>query len=225
MTATSTDIRRAASPAETTADGRPLALINTRESDEHNRLLFDGMREQTYAMLSDIPAVAAVQKLGLAPLDPGRESIVVRAEGPFGVVEREVVIHRLQVGSTRAILFGFMGYYHLWSPWQAARLQTAMFDNVDKVSTGVADFHLTGPNAQTGLVLFSTLAMAAAMERDWIVQRTLTGRVWRASQGRWPFGKVAVPFGYKWDAKKRCPVPDRKCRKSVRAMMMILCTD
>src|SRR6478752_7155918 len=122
MTPTATDIRRAASPAETTADGRPLALINTRESDEHNRLLFDGMREQTYAMLSDIPAVAAVQKLGLAPLDPGRESIVVRAEGPFGVVEREVVIHRLQVGSTRAILFGFMGYYHLWSQASAGRL-------------------------------------------------------------------------------------------------------
>ena len=45
-------------------DNRPLGLILTRESDESDKILFDGMREQTYAPLRFIPGASTRSRGG-----------------------------------------------------------------------------------------------------------------------------------------------------------------
>jgi hypothetical protein len=81
---------------------------------------------------------------------------------------------------------------------------------------------LTGPSAQWGLQAFSQMASGAAAERDAIVARTVTGRMGRARGGLWPYGKSHVPFGYAFDERARCLLPDPSLRERVRAMLEIL---
>lgn len=51
-----------------TTPGRTAAAFEVRESDLYDRLLFDGMRQQTYELYRDNPWVRAVLETGMAPM-------------------------------------------------------------------------------------------------------------------------------------------------------------
>lgn len=101
---------------------RVAELIVVRESDEHDRVLFDAMRMQTYAPLAHHSAIAPIIGLGLRPLTEGEARLTVERVDAFGIVHEDtIVIERLQSGRTWAILFGYGDVYHLWSMSSAAK--------------------------------------------------------------------------------------------------------
>ncbi|MEZ0579288.1 hypothetical protein [Nocardioides sp. MH1] len=104
---------------------------------------------------------------------------------------------------------------------QGHRLQAALDGNVDTVWAGDLPFAFTGPHKVVGSMMFSMFAMIASMERDWIVQRLLAGRIAKWRRNEWPFGKNTIPFGYRLDDARRL-VPDPELRPTVREMLMIL---
>lgn len=255
------------SVAEEAVAARAFGLVVVRESDEHDDLRFDGMREQTYQQQRHISALDAVRRLGLAPMD-GRSEIVIVEELEDGSVREEtVLVQQLRRGRTRAVLFVYQGYWHLWSQSSAAKvssegtnefteilievirkirplilfaanisrlvrsqqqatlLQAGLYGNVDKIKAGTVEFVLTGENAYVGIVLLTTLAMSAAMERDWIVQRMTTGRLGQWRRNEWLFGASVVPFGYVFDAKSKQLHVDEAARASVREMLVVLAGD
>ncbi|KRF45096.1 hypothetical protein ASH01_14330 [Terrabacter sp. Soil811] len=241
---------------------RVLRLFVNRESDEQDRLMFEGMTAQTYQPYADDPRVAPVLALGLEPLD-SRGSITMT--GTDGKTET-VLVERITRGRTVAVLFSYRGYWHLWSMASAATeteaglneftqilievierlhpielvaanvsrlvrsdhqanlLQAAMYRRVDVVVAGHVRFEFSGPNSHVGRLLFAVLAMMAAMERDWIVQRVTAGTIARWRRGLWPRGKQFVPFGYALtDDGVLLPRPE--LRANVRQMMLVLSSD
>ncbi|WP_311208468.1 hypothetical protein [Aeromicrobium sp. WCS2018Hpa-31] len=111
--------RRKRSKSQVESMLRPLGFIVSRESDEHDREMFNSMRELTYQNLRDIPAVEAVRREGMTPMRGG--SFFVDWEVDGQVQRREVLVTELRLGMTRARLFYFEGYWHLWSMASAAK--------------------------------------------------------------------------------------------------------
>ena len=245
---------------------RATGLFVVRESDEWDLELFNAMREQTYLNHRAVAEVEAIRKVGLAPLEG--DSFEVAWETADGRPRStRVIVETIKKGNTKAVLFFFAGYWHLWSRASAAtvggegvndftailievikrlrptdlyaanfsrlirsqtqgsRLQSVLEGNVDAIHAGSVTFPLTGQQAQIGLMMFSMFSLVASMERDWIVQRLLAGRVAKWRRGEWPFGKGTVPFGYYVDPNthKLCPDPD--ARDAVREMLMVLSKD
>jgi len=256
-----------ANPTDPTArPARVRGLVLCRESDERDDEQFDGVREQTYQQQRHVPALEAVRQLGMSPMEGHDHVVVTETLSDGSVREQRVFIETLHEGRTRAILFCYEGYWHLWSQSSAAKmtddgvndftqilvkvilrlrpftlyalnisrlirsqrqasvLQTAMFDNVDSIVAGSFEFALTGPNAGVGIVLLTTLAMASAIERDAIVQRTSAGRIAKWRRGEWPFGVSTVPFGYVCNRSGRLEVVD-SLRPMVRQMLLVLAGD
>ena len=105
---------------------------------------------------------------------------------------------------------------------QGAKLQASIEENVDVVWAGRVPFHFRGEAGQAGRLMFSMFAQVASMERDWIVQRLLAGKIAKWRRNEWPFGKGSVPFGYKVDPKTLCLVVDEAKVPMVREMLRIL---
>lgn len=246
---------------------RALGLFLVRESDQYNLELFNAMREVTYLQYRDIPAVEAIRRAGLKPLKS--DSFRVRTVGPGGEAgpAEPVRVEYFERGGTRALLFYFGGYWHLWSRASAAmlskngvneftdilievierirpldlyaanfsrlirsqaqghRLMAAMAGNVQRVRAGEVTFELEGPRSNVDMMMFSMFAMVASMERNWIVQRLLAGRVAKWRRGEWPFGRATIPFGYTLEAKTQRLVPDPSKRAAVREMLLVLSGD
>lgn len=243
---------------------RVAALIIVRESSEKEKVQFDGMREQTYQMYRAKPQVEAIRKAGLTPWESDG-GFVVMTTGPLGnQIPEEVLVETRTHGKTKAILFGYRDYWHLWSmasaaresaagvnefteilvtvikklrprellaanisrlvrsQHQATRLQFVMRGRVDKIIAGGTAYDLAGEGSSVGAVLFQTLAMVAAMERDLIVQRTTAGLVSRWRRGLWPYGKGAAPYGYVYDQKTGRLEPDEAMRPVISQMLRIL---
>lgn len=241
---------------------RVLRLFVNRESDEQDRLMFEGMTAQTYQPHADDPKVAPILALGLEPLDARGSVVVTGADGS----EETVLVERITRGRTVAVLFSYRGYWHLWSMASAATeteaglneftqilievierlhpieviaanvsrlvrsdhqanlLQAAMYRRVDVVVAGNVRFEFSGANSHVGRLLFAVLAMMAAMERDWIVQRVTAGLIARWRRGLWPRGKQFVPFGYTLTNEGHL-VPRPELRENVRQMMLVLSSD
>lgn len=241
---------------------RVLALFVVRESDEQDRLMFEGMTAQTYQPHADNPNIAPILSLGLAPLDARGPITVTDAQGR----QETVLLERITRGRTTAVLFSYRGFWHLWSMASAAKeteaglneftqilievierlhpielvaanvsrlvrsdhqanlLQAAMHRRVDVVVAGAVRFEFAGPNAHIGRLLFAVLAMMAAMERDWIVQRVTAGMIARWRRGLWPRGQQFVPFGYQL-TDDGVLVPRPELRENVRQMMLVLSSD
>lgn len=247
-------------------DGRARGLVLVRESDEFNRSMFDGMREQTYNQFRDIPEIALVASLGLAPLDARNGYVTLVEDTPDGKVEHAIQVHKKRKGRTTIYYFAFRGYWHLWSMASAAAtgdsgtndftdlasdviedkrpltlcvanisrlirsmkhaldLERALVDNVDELWLGSGGkLALTGPSAEIGFMMLRVIGMMAAMERSWIEQRTVTGKIFRASK-KWPLGVGVVPFGYLLDEDLNL-VPDPRKVEQVAAMLTILSSD
>lgn len=97
-------------------------------------------------------------------------------------------------------------------------------DHVDEVWAGQLVMKLVGEGSEYGRMMFSVLGSVAAMERNWIVTRLMTGRVAAWRRGEWIYGKQAVPFGYRLDEDRRL-VPIPEMRDKVRQMLLILGND
>lgn len=104
---------------------RTSVLYVVRESAQHDRVLFDAMRERTYAAHTSDPAVAAIIGAGLQPLS-GERSFTVQRPTPVGDAKADVVyVETLWRGATRAALFEYAGTWHLWSMASAAKIDEA----------------------------------------------------------------------------------------------------
>lgn len=205
---------------------RVLGLYVIRESDQWDLELFNAMREQTYLSHRAIAAVDAIRQVGLEPLRG--DSFPVTLTDDVGVTTTtEVHVEVLRNGSTKARLFFFGGYWHLWSQASAAsvgndgvnaftsilieviqrlrpfnlyaanfsrlirsqpqgsRLAAAIEGNVDHLHAGTLRLTFVGPEGQVGFMMFSMFSLVASMERDWIVQRLMAGRIskWRRASG------------------------------------------
>lgn len=121
---------RAAGGSEGT---RPLGLIVVRESDEWDMEMFNAMREMTYQNLRDIPAVEAIRRTGLTPLDG--DSFRVLWQESDKTVTREVMVSHVRHGDTKAVLFFFEGYWHLWSQASAAKVSHLGYNNFTRILT------------------------------------------------------------------------------------------
>jgi hypothetical protein len=58
---------------------------------------------------------------------------------------------------------------------------------------------MRGEGAETGHIMWSTLSMVAASERNLIVQRLTAGLVAKYRRGEWIRGSAAIPLGYRLD--------------------------
>lgn len=128
----------AASEAARSVEGveglRPLGLIVIRESDEWDLEMFNSMRELTYQNLKGIPAVEAIRAVGLKPLDGDSFQVVWENESGQ-TVTREVIVSRIRHGDTKALLFFFEGYWHLWSQASAAKISQFGYNNFTRILT------------------------------------------------------------------------------------------
>lgn len=111
------------------------------------------------------------------------------------------------------------------SQHQGNYLLTSLVDRVDVVYAGDTQFPLSGPRAVEGHMMFQMFAMVASMERNWIVQRLLTGRIAQWRRGEWTLGGWIVPFGYTYDKKTKTIKPNPDLREAVRAGLIILSSD
>ena len=107
-----------------TSPGRTIAMFEVRESDQHDHLLFDGMRQQTYEPYRDNPWVRAVLAAGLAPLRAsGTHAFTVRFDDGTSI-RLEVLIEQITRGRTSVTRFQVGPYVHLWSMASAASMNT-----------------------------------------------------------------------------------------------------
>lgn len=103
----------------------------------------------------------------------------------------------------------------------AGLLLHAFSRHVEKVWIGAMELSMRGERAAMDKLLFTMLATAAALERDWIVSRTLAGKVNKLRNGKWINGPKALPFGYVMDADKRLMV-DPSQRDLVREVLLLV---
>ena len=97
--------------------------------------------------------------------------------------------------------------------------------NVDTLWVQNITLPLTGPTGGISILMLQIMGWCAALERDAIVQRTQTGRVFRWACGDWAPGATAIPFGYKYVKRKRRLVPDPTMRDIVEEMLVILAAE
>jgi len=105
---------------------------------------------------------------------------------------------------------------------QADILKVGMRDNVDRIVAGSAPLSLVGEQADFGWMSLTLLGTMAAMERNWIAARLLTGRIAKHRRGEWPWGADQVPFGYVYDKQTRTVKPDPSKRERVEQLLRLL---
>jgi DNA invertase Pin-like site-specific DNA recombinase len=105
---------------------------------------------------------------------------------------------------------------------QGARLQAALDEHVDVVWAGSTPFYFSGEMSAAGVMMFSMFAIVASMEREWIVQRLLAGKVAKWRRGEWMPGPNSVPVGYTLDPKTRQLVVDEGQRWIVEEVLKVL---
>jgi len=102
---------------------RPEWLVGIRESDEHNQMMFDGMRDQTYQLLRDKPFIEEVRQAGMAPMTAAGSG-ELQVEIGHGRGRRTVPVRRLRRGSTTAIVFRYGPAVHVWCMASAAKINS-----------------------------------------------------------------------------------------------------
>jgi DNA invertase Pin-like site-specific DNA recombinase len=105
-------------PTAEAAYTRPLGMAVNRESDEDDRVRFENLCEMTYQNLRDIPAMEAIRKVGMAPMQGRSFEVEWEVEGKQ--VTREVTVHIIREGRTKVRVFYFEGYWHVWSQASAS---------------------------------------------------------------------------------------------------------
>ena len=176
---------------------RPLGLFVIRESDEWDLELFNAMREQTYVERRELEPVEAIRKVGLAPLKSDTFSVEWR-----GRAER-VVVEELREGRTRAYLFHFRGYWHLWSQASAHR-----------VDAGTADDRV---NAFTAI-----LVKVVRRLRPKVLHAANLSRLVRSTkQGNWLWSQLDGNIDALWVKEKRFDLTGESLEMSMMLLHML----
>ena len=204
-------------------------LIICRESSEFDRVMMDGMVQQTLALMDASASKATAVELRLLPL--------TEPEGALPGLTRSFV----RYGKAKAVLFEINGDFFLYSMSSAAKMNkegenewtslctqvierlrpveiivsslsrlvrtfehsgtilSAVSKHVDLVHAGSASLTMRGAGAEVGQMMWSMLAMIAASERNLIVQRLTAGIVAKYNRGEWIKGSHALPLGYAFD--------------------------
>jgi hypothetical protein len=100
---------------------RPEWMVSIRESDEHDQMMFDGMRDQTYQLLRHLPFIEQVRKAGMEPMAADGSFELEVAEGDAGS-RRAVQVRRLRRGNTTVIVFRYGPAVHVWCMASAAKI-------------------------------------------------------------------------------------------------------
>lgn len=215
-------------------------LVVIRESDRHDRVLMEGMIQQTLSMVSHLAGAAKLSAAGLDVLDhPERFGGTSRTSGSSRMVtvEREGVLYLYSMGSAAKddldaanafveFLIGLVEAYrptHVWaaaftrlvrSVSQVGNLYRAFYENIQTIHCETK-LDITTPEGQ---MMFQVFAMIASAERDYIVRRHTAGRVTQWKRQEWI--PNAYPPGYRIQDQKL--VLDHTQIKPVQEMLRIL---
>lgn len=193
-------------------------LIVVRESAMYDFELLDGMLHQTLSHCTTLPGVEDVQAAGLQGIrsdpSPFTRTELRRGKTRGDLVEHEGVLYLVSAGSAHSLddaklqnafielLIDTVETHRprcvhvatisrlVRAAEHGGRLLGALKRHCEVVYTGGMPIVLNDPY---GAVMWQTLAMIAAMERDLIVQRLTIGRVNRFRAGRWVFSKNSIP--------------------------------
>lgn len=102
----------------------------------------------------------------------------------------------------------------------AGLLLHAASRHVDQIWAGPLELQMRGTRAPMDKLLFTMLAMAAALERDALVSRMVAGKVNAARRNQWLAGARSVPPGYELVEKTLVPVAAD--RPLVQAMLTLI---
>lgn len=225
-------------------------LVVCRESSEYDRVLMEGMVQQTLAYVGDRPSVAIARDLAIRPLTDG------------GGVGLPVV--PLVYGRARATLFEIEGDHFLYSMTSAAKsdavgdnawtqlavgvlaalrpqrlvvasmsrlvrsfehsavMLQAVSRHVDEVQAGPTTLRMRGEGSESGQLMWALMAMVAASERQLIVQRLTAGMVAKYRRGEWLKGLGAVPLGYRLDPSSKALIVDPDQTSALHAAWTLL---
>ena len=182
-------------------------LVVTRESAEYDGLLMLGMIQQTLTKVRHLPGAVELLEAGMAVFDdPKRWGALIKrvARSRMALVERDGVLYIYSQGSAARDdledgnsfiqeLTGLLEKYQPRETWVAS--VTRLLRSVNYLSVilesleshtqflhGEMEINLRTPQ---GRMMFGMLALFAASERDYIVQRHTTGRVAQHQRGDW----------------------------------------
>ncbi len=234
--------RRRASrkPEETASQLDHLVVI--RESARYDRVLMDGMIQQTLASVEKekLPGATELRAAGMDVLEnPRRWGGTDRRVGSSRLVtvERDGVLYLYSMGTaakddledTNAFVSELLKIVEAYKPqdvWVAAftrLLRSANYvgELLQAFTENTRTIHCeTVINVATpeGTILFQVLGMIAAIERDYIVRRHTAGRVAQWRRGEWI--PNAYPPGYRLEHGRL--VLDEPAIDSTRQMLRVL---
>lgn len=198
-------------------EGRIENMVVIRESDRNDRLLMQGMIEQTLRKASSVPEAAEMLKAGLRVLDqpstygghtitsPGSRTVVAERGSTVFVYSMGSAATTNESGENAfvKVLIDQLRRYrprHLWAAEVSRLLRAYRFSGelfsaarecVDIIHAET-DMDLNTP---AGQLLWSTFSTLASTERDNILRRTLIGLIHQWRRGEWIID--AIPPGYR----------------------------
>ena len=225
---------------------RPPRLFVVRESAVSNRMLMQGMVQQTLEPHRGAPGVSEALDLGLRVLDedePVANRVVIRHEGTKLVVfwreDTYFVFSMASAASTiggdsadNAFVVVLADLLELLQPSMllaatfsrliraaefSGRLLSATQRFVEEVVLGETRFD---PVSEAGRIQWQTLSMVSDMERRAIVQRLTVGALHACSQQLWLPGEFGYPPGYHV-RDKRLEINDEEV-EATREMLHLL---
>lgn len=231
----------------TTSDqgNRAEHLVVVRESDLYDRVLMQGMIDQTLAACSPLPGVARLKRLGVELLDRYQEvgAQLVRkgkSSAVWGEVDGTVFVYSMGSAASDDLegdnafveilreVVESVRPLHVWTGTfsrlvRATEFGGALFGSLKKHSryVHVSDGPPIDLHAPIGQATWTMLSLVAAMERDWIVQRLVAGLISMFRRGEWILSPNHVPPGFRLNADNQLEIdPDRV--DLVRSMLEVL---
>jgi DNA invertase Pin-like site-specific DNA recombinase len=195
-------------------DGRTFQdLVLVRESNVSDFVLFAGMVAQSLAFCHDLPGTKTVSDLGVRPLsEPGSMpfpvEILTHGDAKAALFANEGVLYLYSMsGAALRDFNGDNGFTqilcHVVEKHRPRRVRVAVFSrlvrsienggvllnsligNVEEIRVGSQRIPLSGPEAGGGKLMFQTMCIVSASERDAIVQRLVAGIVNKHRRGEW----------------------------------------
>ena len=226
---------------------QPPRLFVVRESAVSNRMLMQGMMQQTLEPHRDKPGVTEALDLGLSVLDEHvsvRDHVVIRHGRTKVVVfwreDSYFVFSMASAASTiggdsadNAFVLVLADLLELLRPSMlvaatfsrliraaefSGRLLGATQRYVREVVLGETRFD---PVSEAGRIQWQTLSMVSDMERRAIVQRLTVGALHACAQQQWLSGDLGYPPGYRINNDKRLEVNDDEV-EATREMLHLL---
>lgn len=221
-------------------------LVVVRESAIYNNELLAGMLNQTLTYCQSIPGAADVQRAGLdglrSPKSRFESTTLRRGKTRADVIEHAGVVYLISAGSAHSVDDSKLQNSFIELFVEVVERYTPRCVHVANISRLVRSAEYGGqllgtlkrhcetvynggvaiaPNEPHGAIMWQTLAMVAAMERDLIVQRLAVGKLNRFVEGRWPFSRNIFPPPWYVDDKGHFHLDETKV-DAARKMLVLL---